>query len=125
MARDRRGKSLRQLEELIAGKLPGDAPDSARPPAARGHLLRFDVSPETFAAFREALTALRRLTEAPLDDDSALLAMARHVLGGPHDEGRSSYQIALSVCTECGRGVGLANGRERPRQRRDRRDGSV
>jgi hypothetical protein len=33
-----------------------------------------------------------------------LLAMARHVLGGPRDEGRASYQIALTVCTECGRG---------------------
>jgi hypothetical protein len=46
----------------------------------------------------------------PLDDDSALMLMARHVLGGPTEEGRASYQIALSVCPECGRGYQHANG---------------
>jgi hypothetical protein len=29
--------------------------------------------------------------------------MARHVLGGPLDEGRASYQIELSVCEDCRR----------------------
>ena len=36
--------------------------------------------------------------------------MARHVLGGPGDEGRASYQIALSVCPECGGGRQQAGG---------------
>ncbi len=39
-----------------------------------------------------------------------LMLMARHVLGGPAEEGRASYQIALSVCAECGRGHQHANG---------------
>jgi hypothetical protein len=30
--------------------------------------------------------------------------MARHVLGGPTDAGRATYQIALTVCDACGRG---------------------
>jgi hypothetical protein len=30
--------------------------------------------------------------------------MARNVLGGPSDVGRSNYQVALTVCEECGRG---------------------
>jgi hypothetical protein len=42
------------------------------------------------------------------------LELARCVLGGPalgqRDEGRSSYQIALSVCPECGSGRQPANG---------------
>jgi 5-methylcytosine-specific restriction endonuclease McrA len=46
----------------------------------------------------------------PLDDDSALMLMARHVLGGPADGGRASYQIALSVCPTCDRGYQHANG---------------
>jgi hypothetical protein len=74
----------------------------------------------------------------PFDDDSALMLMARHVLAGverprerseyqgdcpargkgggyapqkdPGDEGRASYQIALSVCPECGRGRQQASG---------------
>ncbi len=50
----------------------------------------------------------------PLDDDSALMLMARHILGGPADEGRASYQIALSVCPDCGRGHQHANGERIP-----------
>jgi len=105
-----RGKSIRQLEELVAGKRPGDDPCSPHQPEARRHVLRFEVAPETFALFREALTALRRSTDAALDDDAALLVMARHVLGGPREDGRSSYQVVLSVCAECGRGQQSASG---------------
>jgi 5-methylcytosine-specific restriction endonuclease McrA len=36
--------------------------------------------------------------------------MARHVLVGPRDEGRSSYQIALSVCPQCSSAHQAANG---------------
>ena len=105
-----RGKTVRQLEELVAGKRPGDDPCSPHQPDARRHVLRFEVAPETFALFREALTALRRSTQAALDDDAALLAMARHVLGGPREEGRASYQVVLRVCAECGHGQQLTNG---------------
>jgi hypothetical protein len=105
-----RGKSVRQLEELVAGKRPGDDPASPHQPDAQRHVLRFEVAAETFALFREALTALRRSTDAALDDDAALLEMARHVLGGPREEGRASYQIVLSVCAECGRGQQSASG---------------
>jgi hypothetical protein len=38
------------------------------------------------------------------------MSMARHVLGGPRDEGRASYQIALSVCPQCGSGRQQASG---------------
>ncbi len=98
------GKTVRQLEDLVAGKSPGDDPSSAQRPSARRHVLRFEVAPETFALFREAMTQLRRCSKSALDDDSALLSMARHVLGGPSDNGRSSYQIALTVCAQCGSG---------------------
>ena len=104
-----RGKTVHQLEALVAGKIPGDKPSSANQPDARRHVLRFDVAPETLALFREAMNKLRR-GGTPLDDDSALMLMARHVLGGPGDEGRASYQIALSVCPQCGRGHQQASG---------------
>jgi hypothetical protein len=104
-----RSKTVRQLEALVAGKSPGDTPSSAGQPDARRHVLRFEVAPETLALFREAMQALKQ-SGTPLDDDSALMLMARHILGGPADEGRASYQIALSVCPECGRGYQHANG---------------
>jgi hypothetical protein len=96
-----RGKTTRQLERVLAGKRPGDTPNSPSDPSLRRHVLRFEVTPETFALFQDALNELRRRAGASLDDDSALLEMARHILGGPRDEGRSSYQIALALCPDC------------------------
>jgi len=104
------GKSLRQLEELVAGRASGDNPTSPQRPSERRHVLRFEVAPETFALFREAMSALRRSTDGSWDDDAALLALARLALGGPCEEGRASYQIAITVCGACGGGHLPASG---------------
>jgi hypothetical protein len=104
------GKSLRQLEELVAGKRLGDAPSAPPDPAALRHVLRFEVTAETFALLREAMAELRRRSDASLDDDAALTEMARHVLVGPRDAGRSNYQIALSLCPGCSSARQVANG---------------
>jgi hypothetical protein len=114
-----RGKSLRQIEALVAGASPGDVPGARGAPGAPGnapagsprrHVLRFEVTGETFAAVREAVAQLRRTQGSPVDDDTTLLAMARALLGGPKNDGRSSYQISLSVCPSCGRGTQRASG---------------
>jgi hypothetical protein len=108
------GKTVRQLEQLVAGKRPGDAPSAPPDPCAMRYVLRFEVTAEAYALVREALLELRRRSASCFDDDTALLELARCVLGGPalgaRDEGRSSYQIALSVCPECGSGRQPANG---------------
>jgi hypothetical protein len=57
-----------------------------------------------------ALSELRRRSSAGLDDDAALLELARNVLAGPRDEGRASYQVVLSVCPACGSGRQHADG---------------
>jgi hypothetical protein len=105
-----RGKTLRELELLVATKAPGDAPDQPARDLPRSRVLRFEVAADTFATFREAMHRLQRLAGGGLDDDAVLLAMARHVLGGPRDDGRSSYQVVLSVCGACGGGAQRAGG---------------
>ncbi len=105
-----RGKTLRQLEELVAGKLPGDDPGAPFRPGAERHVLRFEVCADTYATFREAVASLRRSAGASLDDDATLLALARQVLGGPRDDGRASYQVVLRVCPECGTGAQRGDG---------------
>src|SRR5262245_42186685 len=67
------GKSLRQLEEVVAGKHPGDAPSAPPDPSLLRHVLRFEVTGETFALMREAMAELRRRSDAALNDDAALL----------------------------------------------------
>jgi 5-methylcytosine-specific restriction endonuclease McrA len=108
-----RGKTTRQIEALVAGKRPGELPpDPAHEndlPPPRRHVLRFEVSPETFASFREAMQNLRRSAGSALDDDALLLAMARQTLGTSSD-GRSSYRITYQVCAACGRGAQVSGG---------------
>jgi hypothetical protein len=58
--------------------------------------MRFEVSGEVLATFREAMVKLRRDAGGSLDDDAALLQMARQGLGGPTDCGRASYQVAVT-----------------------------
>ena len=85
-----RGKTSRQLERLVAGRKRADRPSDPADPELRRHVLRFEVSAETFVLFRDAVAHLRRRSEASLDDDALLLQMAREILQGPSDEGRSS-----------------------------------
>jgi hypothetical protein len=105
-----RGKTLRELEVLVASKTPGDSPAAPAAELPRSRVLRFEVAADTFATFREAMRRLQSISGGTLDDDAVLFAMARHVLGGPRDEGRSSYQVSLSVCGVCGGGAQIAAG---------------
>jgi hypothetical protein len=97
-----RGRSIREIERLVSGRAVGDSPSAPARRELERHVLRFEVSGETLATFRDAMAKLRRDSGTPLDDDAALLLLARRVLGGPADEGRSSYQVAVTVCEECG-----------------------
>jgi hypothetical protein len=99
-----KGRTLRQVEEMVAGRKHGDEPSDPMQPSLRRHVLRFEVSGETVATFRDAMAMLRRASGESLDDDAALLLLARHVLGGPTDAGRANYQLRLTVCEGCGRG---------------------
>jgi RuvA, C-terminal domain len=99
-----KGRTARQVEEMVAGHRPGDGPSDRADPSLRRHVLRMEVSAETFATFREAMAKLRRDAGEALDDDAAMLLMSRNTLGGPNDEGRANYQVALTVCEACGHG---------------------
>jgi len=105
-----RGGTAREVEKLVSGHRPGDAPGDPTDPTARRHVLRLELSGEALATFREALAKLRREAGEALDDDAAILLMARHVLGGPRDDRRASYQVAVTVCEDCGRGRQQARG---------------
>jgi hypothetical protein len=78
-----RGRTTREVEKLVSGHRPGDLTGVAKDWRAERHVLRFEVSGEVLASFREALAKLRRDAGGRLDDDATLLLMARHVLGGP------------------------------------------
>jgi len=109
-----RGLTARQVEELVSGRAPGDLPSDVADPKLRRHVLRFEVAGETRALLLEALGKLRREAGEALDDDAALLLLARRALAtdseSKSDEGRASYQVLVTTCKACGRGEQIGNG---------------
>jgi hypothetical protein len=102
-----RGRNLRQIEDLVAGHRPGDDPDDPPDPSARSHVVRFEVSPETFALLRQAKLALDEEHGRCLDDDALIAALAHGALEGratDQPDGRARYQIATIVCERCRQG---------------------
>jgi hypothetical protein len=108
------GKTLREVEDLVAGHQPGDLPQDPARPEAQRHRVVLDISAETYATFREAQAQLRREHGASLSEDEMVLLMARTVLTGPNDAGTSSYQIQMTQCDVCGRTSQDGGGREVP-----------
>jgi hypothetical protein len=99
-----RGRTVREIEALVSGSRPGSRPGDPPDASVKRHVLRLEVSGETLATFREAMAELRRDAGEALDDDAAILQLSRGVLAGSRDAGRSSYQLALTVCERCGEG---------------------
>jgi hypothetical protein len=101
------GKNLRQIEDLVAGHVPGDLPGDPPHPEARTHVVRYEVSAETYALLRQAKAALDDEHGTSLDDDAFVAALARTVLDGStpaEPSGRARYQIAVTVCERCRQG---------------------
>ena len=106
------GRTARDIERIVGGRQPGDRPSDPPDPLLQRHVLRFEVTAEVLAIWREAVAELKRRTAPgePLGEQDALLLMARAVLGGPKDEGRSSYQVAMTICERCGQGYQQSRG---------------
>src|SRR6187399_3612458 len=103
-----RGRTVREVEHLVTGHRPGSLPDDVPDPGLKRHVLRLDLSGEVLATFREAMAKVRRDAGEALDDDAAVLLLCRQE--GPRDDGRSSYQVALTVCERCRHGMQQGRG---------------
>ena len=101
------GMNLRQIEELVAGRAPGALPDEPADPTVRPHVVRFELSPETYARLRQARAALDDEHGTALSDDELVAALCDAALDAPagrDDSGRARYQIATTVCARCKQG---------------------
>ncbi|HEX5100531.1 MAG TPA: hypothetical protein VFV94_13575 [Polyangiaceae bacterium] len=105
-----RGRTVRDVEQLVSGHRPGSLPDDVPDSRLKRHVLRLELSGEVFATFREAMAKIRRDAGEPLDEDAAFLLVCRQALAGNRDPGRSSYQIALTVCERCRRATQQGRG---------------
>src|SRR5439155_6611736 len=75
-------KNLRQIEELVAGRRPGDLPETPADPDLRMRVVRYELRPQTFAALRQARAVLEDEHGCHLDDDAFVAALAATVLDG-------------------------------------------
>lgn len=107
-----RNLRVRDVEELVRGHEVGDLPDDPRNVEATTQVLRYEVRPEVYALLREALAAAQQEADGALDDSAFLERLARCYLQGPADDGRASYQIALTTCEECKRTWQQARGKQ-------------
>lgn len=109
-----RGRRARHIEQAVASRRPGDRPETRPDPSLVKHRLRFEVRAETMALFRELQARIRAELGSQVDDDTFLYELARRALGGPADEGRASYQVAVTRCPDCGRASIEAGGQSHP-----------
>ena len=108
-----RGKSVRELEALVAGRSPGDLPDDPEaPPDQRpGRLVFEDILPEVRALARQVRVMLADELGQSLDDNAFLAQLLGGALhGGAGESDRPSHQIAITEC-KCGRAWQHGGGR--------------
>ena len=74
------GKTVRQIEQMTAGRKPGDLPDTPADPDRRPRRLRLEVATDTYALFREARKMLEDERGERVSDDDVVRAMAEAVL---------------------------------------------
>jgi hypothetical protein len=112
-----RGKNVRQIEELVAGRRRGDKPTDAPVPDLKPQVVRFEITTATHARLRHVQQVLAEETGGQLDDDTLIAAMCDAILDGnasADDDGRARYQILTTVCEGCGQAWQHGGGRDIP-----------
>ena len=111
-----RGKSSREIEDLVFGRRPGDLPDDPADPQVATHVVRFEVSAATYALLRETRVFLDEQHPSRLDDDQLIAALCERARdgGGAETDGRAKFQIALTVCPTCDRAAQTGGGARVP-----------
>ena len=100
------GKTVRQIEQMTAGRKPGDLPETPVDPDLRPRRLRLEIATDTYALFREARKVLEDERGEHLSDDDVVRAMAEAVLRpGAAERKKPAYQIQLTACPTCDRGT--------------------
>jgi hypothetical protein len=140
------GKNTREIEEMVAGRQPGDLPDDPPDPDLEMHMLQVEVSGATYALYRQTRLAANDENGTNLAEDTfvarlctvfleAVASDARAIqaqdsgldgaeattdgfVAGGVFMGRAKYQIATIICERCDQGwqEGRAHGSQSMRR---------
>jgi hypothetical protein len=111
------GQVLRQIEEMVAERDVGDAPESEPKPHLRRKRFHADLRPDVEALVQQARKLLEIERGEKLDNDELMQAFAARVLEPSAPSGktpRPRHQIAVTVCKVCKQGWQNSAGREVP-----------
>jgi hypothetical protein len=110
-----RGKNLRDIEELVAGRQKGDRPEDAPNPDLVVHEVRLKLTARTKALWEQMRAALEKECDSHLEDDQLAEVVTRRVLGGDSAPGdkpsRPAHRIVVHKCDDCGRAWQETRGR--------------
>ena len=98
-----RGKTIRQIEEMVSGRAPGDLPTDPPKPEYIIKRVSFELAPETVALIRQLRTMLADEHGHRLDDNEFVEAICNAALeaSSPGEPGRAKYEIGVRVCERC------------------------
>jgi hypothetical protein len=112
-----RGRTMREIEQTLAGRTEGDHPDDPADPDLEPRRLPLELTSEAYALWLEARRRLEDELSERLDDSAVVTAMARRVLEPAATSpalapptSRPPYQVAISLCPRCGRATQAAAG---------------
>ncbi|MDB4955636.1 MAG: endonuclease [Myxococcales bacterium] len=109
------GKSLREIEAMVAGRKKGDLPTDPADPDLSLRKLCFDVTPSTYALYLQAQRGLENERAAQLNDDQIIASFARASLERGTDADAptlAKFQISITQCDRCRQGWQQAAGKE-------------
>jgi hypothetical protein len=98
------GKTVREIEVMVAERREGQRPSDPGDPSARPVDIRARVRADVGASFEQALDVLRAQLGGDADDNAIFAEAARRMLGEPSgaDAGRAAHQVLVTVCPDCG-----------------------
>jgi hypothetical protein len=109
-----RGKCLREIEDAVSQREPGDLPEDPPRPDAAPMRVSLEVTPDTYALLRQVTKLLEDECGHALTDDALLSAILNAVVAPPDAEarkGRAKFMIAITICEWCQRAMQHGGGK--------------
>jgi hypothetical protein len=96
------GKTVREIERLVAERREGQRPSDPGDPSARPRVRCLVLPPDVDALMDEAMGRVRAALGGAADEAEVIAEVMRRSLGVAEDDGRAPYQVLVTVCPDCG-----------------------